>query len=330
MNAVIVDIRGQYAAALDENGSVVKIPNAKYVIGQKIELHELHQVHKLSIKKMGTVAAAAALALCIGTGTVYALPYGTVSLESDSAIEYTINRFDRVLKVRALNEEGETVLSALDEQTLRYRPVEEAIAVTLEQQGADEEIQFPVQIKAETKNERHTERLQEQLSGRISTSSFLRPGEMQNAAGEGIPDNLPGISAPGQQVPSNLSPSGLNENPRPSQESAAGSSEEPPQIQGLPESMDGEPASESPSKTVFAFRENPPASLESMPPESTSSESTQFPGGRAEDTGTPPAHPAWPVSAEDTSGQPAPHNDRGTSGQGAFGGAGFGEPSPAR
>ena len=121
MNAVIVDIQGKYAAALDENGSLVKIPNVNYTIGQTIELHELQQVRKLSLKKMGTLAAAAALALCIGTGTVYALPYGTVNLEADSAIEYTINRFDRVLNVRALNEEGEVVLSSLNEQKLLYR-----------------------------------------------------------------------------------------------------------------------------------------------------------------------------------------------------------------
>ena len=139
MNAVIVDIQGKYAAALDENGSLVKIPNVNYTIGQTIELHELQQVRKLSLKKMGTLAAAAALALCIGTGTVYALPYGTVNLEADSAIEYTINRFDRVLNVRALNEEGEVVLSSLNEQKLLYRPIEDAIAVTLEQQRTDEE-----------------------------------------------------------------------------------------------------------------------------------------------------------------------------------------------
>ena len=39
MKAVIVDLQGKYAAALDETGSVVRIPNAAYRIGQEIELH---------------------------------------------------------------------------------------------------------------------------------------------------------------------------------------------------------------------------------------------------------------------------------------------------
>ena len=36
MKAVIVDLQGKYAAALDETGSVVRIPDAAYRIGQEI------------------------------------------------------------------------------------------------------------------------------------------------------------------------------------------------------------------------------------------------------------------------------------------------------
>ena len=102
MNAIILDIKGKYAAAMDESGSIVRIRNANYSVGQRIQLHELSQRRAPSLKKSGVVAVAAALVLSIGTGTAYAMPYWTVSLEADSAIEYTINRFDRVLKVRAL------------------------------------------------------------------------------------------------------------------------------------------------------------------------------------------------------------------------------------
>ena len=161
MKAVVVDLRGKQAAALDETGSVLRIPNANYHIGQEIELHEIRQTRSPSLKKAGIVAAAAALVFGIGTGTAYAVPYGTVNLDTDSAIAYTINRFDRVLKVEALNEEGEKVLSSLDQRSLRFQPVEQAIAATLEQQEPDGEIS--VQITAETKNEQHTEKLQKRL-----------------------------------------------------------------------------------------------------------------------------------------------------------------------
>lgn len=171
MNAVIVDLKGKKAAALDENGNVIKIPNANYAIGQKIQVHAVSQKCAPSLKRFGTVAAAAALILSIGTGTAYAMPYGTVSLDADAAIEYTINCFDRVLSVRALNEEGEAVLADLDDHSLRFRPVEEAINTTLEQQELSREGAPAVQITTKTRDEHHTERLQEHLMGRIPAAA---------------------------------------------------------------------------------------------------------------------------------------------------------------
>ena len=171
MNAVIVDLKGKKAAALDENGNVIKIPNANYAIGQKIQLHAVSQKRAPSLKRIGTVAAAAVLILSIGTGTAYAMPYGTVSLDADAAIEYTINRFDRVLSVRALNEEGEAVLADLDDHSLRFRPVEEAINTTLEQQELSREGAPALQITTKTRDEHHTERLQEHLMDRIPAAA---------------------------------------------------------------------------------------------------------------------------------------------------------------
>lgn len=168
MNAVIVDLKGKYAAALDESGAIVKIPNANYTIGQKIQLHELqHRRRAPSLKRIAAVALAASLILSIGMGTAYALPYGTVSLDADAAIEYTINRFDRVLSVKALNEEGEAVLSELDPGSLRFRPVEQAITLTLEAPELSGEEAPPLRITASTGNDRHSERLQERLTERF-------------------------------------------------------------------------------------------------------------------------------------------------------------------
>lgn len=61
------------------------------------------------------------------------MPYGTVSLEGEPSIEYTINCFDYVLRVRAVNDEGETVLGAMDLKTVRHHRVDDAITATMEQ-----------------------------------------------------------------------------------------------------------------------------------------------------------------------------------------------------
>lgn len=203
MTAVIVDIKGKYAAALDEHGSIVKIPNANYTIGQEIELHPLSQKRAPSLRRIGTSAAAAALILAIGTGTACAAPYGTVTLEADSAIEYTINRFDRVLSVKALNEEGETVLETLDQDSLRFRPVDQAIAATLEQIAPVEEAdnveaqeRRPIQITAVTRDEQHTERLQEHLNDRIpERPASIHPAFLPETSYGKYPSEEPGSDA---------------------------------------------------------------------------------------------------------------------------------------
>ena len=220
VNAVIVDLKGKNAAALDENGNVIKIPNANYAIGQEIRLHAVSQKCAPSLKRFGTIAAAAALILTIGTGTAYAMPYGTVSLNADAAIEYTINRFDRVLSVRALNEEGEAVLADLDDHSLRFRPVEEAINTTLEQQELSQEGAPDVQITTKTKDEHHTERLQEHLMDRIPAA--VRPVEgtsddSRRRESSGNREDDVGMASPDDdaQMASDMPQSGMIENRQP-------------------------------------------------------------------------------------------------------------------
>ena len=100
MNAVIVDVRKKQAAALDGTGRVVRIPNVNYEIGQTIELHVKPVRAPTMLRRLSTGVAAAVLVAMIGTGTAYAMPYGTVALDGDSSIEYTINCFDYVVAVR--------------------------------------------------------------------------------------------------------------------------------------------------------------------------------------------------------------------------------------
>lgn len=233
MDAVIVDLKGKKAAALDENGNVIKIPNANYAIGQKIRLQAVSQKRVPSLKRIGTVAAAAALILSIGTGTAYAMPYGTVSLDADAAIEYTINRFDRVLSVRALNEEGEAVLADLDGHSLRFRPVEEAINTTLEQEELSREGAPAVQITTKTRDEHHTERLQEHLMDRIPAAAPPvedTPDDSRRRESSGSREQDVGMASPGDdsQMAPDIPQSGMVENRQPEQDDFADLYQEKP------------------------------------------------------------------------------------------------------
>ena len=190
MKAVIVDFRDGHAAALRDDGCVVKIRDAGYELGQVIELHERAQPRWR--RTVFSLAAAAALLLSIG-GAAYATPYGTVTLDADSSIQYTINMFDYVLDVHAENEEGEALLAELDIRHIRHRPVNSAITSAmqqLEQRRAPEDAALSISVSANTRNEKHTERLCRELERTVNEhmpipapESENQPG-MHNSAGE--------------------------------------------------------------------------------------------------------------------------------------------------
>ena len=183
MKAVIVDFRDGHAAALRDDGCVVKIRDVGYKLGQVIELHE--RVQPRWRRTIFSLAAAAALLLGIG-GAAYATPYGTVTLNADSSIQYTINMFDYVLDVQAENEEGEALLAELDIRHIRHRPVDSAITSAmqqLEQRRAPEDAALSVSVSANTRNEKHTERLSRELERTVNEHMPIPSPESENQPG---------------------------------------------------------------------------------------------------------------------------------------------------
>ncbi len=202
MNAVIVDIKKKQAAALDENGRVVRIPNAGYEIGQMIELHELRPVRTPAmLKRLSTGVAAAVLIAMIGTGAAYAMPYGTVTLDGDSSVEYTINCFDYVLDVKGTNEEGAALLAEIDTRQLRHHRIDSAIATTVEYMEPPTSIDSPeaeLRIVADTGNAHHTERLQQKLEHLIEREPPAEPTEDRTLQ-PGDPGREEPMPVPGQE-----------------------------------------------------------------------------------------------------------------------------------
>jgi hypothetical protein len=171
MNTVIVDIKGKYAAALTAAGEVKRIVNNRYEIGQEIELYDIQEInHPYRVRKVihRVIAAAAAIVVFAvgGVATAYAIPYGTVNLEAEPSVAYTINCFDYVIGVNALNEDGEALLSEIDVSKLRHHKIDDAVKTTVEKIESDERFvtdNAGVEITAHTGSSEHTERLQQDL-----------------------------------------------------------------------------------------------------------------------------------------------------------------------
>ncbi|MBQ9512997.1 MAG: hypothetical protein IJR58_07370 [Lachnospiraceae bacterium] len=153
MKAVVLEVKNGYAAVMKEDGTVVKV-RRDCEVGETIEVRKHSGIRKFS--KATQLIAAAAAAILVFTGTfgynyLGVEAYSYVSVDVNPSIEYTLNRLDRVVAVEAVNEEAEAVVSALEAESIKNKPIEEALAITeevLSENGylADEEACMLVNI----------------------------------------------------------------------------------------------------------------------------------------------------------------------------------------
>lgn len=130
MKAIIVEIRNNQASLLTDNGCIKTVKNKNYKIGQVIFMSN---IKKFSIKKISAIAASAAAFILLGAGTfAYASPYTYVSVDVNPSIEYTVNCFDRVINVTAVNDDGEDILNQISID-MENQSISDAIENTVEQ-----------------------------------------------------------------------------------------------------------------------------------------------------------------------------------------------------
>jgi hypothetical protein len=132
MKTVIVELRGKYAAALSDDGRVRRIVNKNYTVGQIIQI-EADKPSNLRLMARA-VSAAAAVLLLSSSAWAYYTPYCYVSLDINPSIEYSLNRFDRVLSYSAVNEDGAKIVSDL---RLRNKNINDAVALTIQKIADD-------------------------------------------------------------------------------------------------------------------------------------------------------------------------------------------------
>ena len=126
MKAVIVELKNGYAAALTDDGCIKKLQNKDYAIGQVIEM-KAHKSKKIAV---WAASAAAAVLLCSTTVWAYVSPYTYVSLDVNPSIEFSVNRFGRVLSAKAVNGDGAEILQTLK---LENKSIEDAVRETVKQ-----------------------------------------------------------------------------------------------------------------------------------------------------------------------------------------------------
>lgn len=127
MKNIVLEINHNEAVILSDDGTVSKIKNNNYSIGQVISMENT----KKPKSKLYTFAASFVAAMIILTVGVFAYftPVNYVSLDVNPSIEYTINLFDRVLSFESVNEDGKQIIKNLN---LKNKKITQALEETLE------------------------------------------------------------------------------------------------------------------------------------------------------------------------------------------------------
>jgi septal ring factor EnvC (AmiA/AmiB activator) len=130
MKAVILEINDGFVAALSDDGSITKEKNKNYKIGQVINMKN-SKSNKFNKIAMWASSAAAFVLVCGVGAWAYVSPYTYVSLDVNPSIEYSVNRFDRVLNVKAVNDDGEELLKEINLDDLTNKSIEDALKITV-------------------------------------------------------------------------------------------------------------------------------------------------------------------------------------------------------
>ena len=168
MKGIVVEINNHEAIILSEDGLFKKIKNEDYAIGQSIRTEGKPKAGLKLIR--GIAGLAAAFVICTIGAFAYFTPTDYVSLDVNPSVEYSLNLFDRILDVTAVNEDGEEILDRLD---LDHMTIEAGVKATLDQLIADGYLSGDpdggVVITASSEQPKEAERLASKLEQEVQT-----------------------------------------------------------------------------------------------------------------------------------------------------------------
>lgn len=165
MKMVVMEVRGGTAVALREDGAFVRISGRGRQVGQTIRLSPVSG----AVLRFPRAAAACLAAVILLGGGALALraPYSYVTMDVNPSVKYTLNVFDRVLDVAAVNEDASAVVGELEKENLSYRPLDDVIEMTIDRCREDgylyEDGKDYVVLSVSSVSGGRTERLSEEL-----------------------------------------------------------------------------------------------------------------------------------------------------------------------
>ena len=154
MEYLVMECGLSYAVVLDQDGRILKVPNLGYTVGQSLKdvvlLPERPVRQQVLHKRIARWSAlAACLCLLLLGSWVWQSPIGTVRMQINPDVLLSVNRFDRVVALEGLNEDGTALIDGYRAYGQEMKTVSDELATI--QPG--DSIELKVQLKNSDKGE---------------------------------------------------------------------------------------------------------------------------------------------------------------------------------
>ncbi len=172
MKAVVLETKDGYCAVLKDDGTIEKVKMTAR-IGQEITMPAKKEIRRFPLRY---VAAAASFALVSLTTGLLSLTqeYSYVSVDVDASVEYSLNRMDRVVKVKGLNKKGEALAKSIRKEGIEGQSISEAMDKTkslLQEEGYMNPTDGAILMAVSSKDEKKSTALKQEVEGAIVTDS---------------------------------------------------------------------------------------------------------------------------------------------------------------
>lgn len=133
MKYLVMECTLGYAVVLDSEGRFLKVPNLGYEVGQELNYVEefaesggKKTLYSINFKRW--VAVAACFCILVLGAALWRVPAGTVRIKINPDIKMTVNRFDRVVKIEGLNDDGKKLIEDYNGYGKTAKQVSDALA----------------------------------------------------------------------------------------------------------------------------------------------------------------------------------------------------------
>lgn len=178
MKGIVAEIHGSHMIVIAKNGEFIKcklLPNCN--IGEEILIPAKNMT--VIYKRASAVAAGFLIAAMLSTGVyAYYTPYSYISVDINPSLELYVNRFDRVIKTHAFNEEATKLLEA--SQKVNHMKAEEAVGQLINQAASQGYLQDTVENSVMIVVSSNSKKEEKNLSDKVSQASTSALSSLNN------------------------------------------------------------------------------------------------------------------------------------------------------